>query len=123
LLPIFEEALHTLDVLFPAWHSKTIDFLETFREDGNKVPWFTLQDLNGQEQRYLHNFRFWHFRLTQLIVEYQSPPRDLKRIWNDRRNPTAYWTFWIGMAIFLLTLVFGIIASVLGGLALRNRGE
>ena len=121
MLPIFEEALHTLDVLFPVWHEKTVAFLETFREDGSKVPWFTLQDLTGQEQRYLHNFHFWRFRLTRLIVEYQSPPRDLKRIWNDRRNPTAYWTFWIGMAIFFLTLIFGIVASVLAGLAFRNK--
>lgn len=63
-------------------------------------------------------FQFPAFRLTQLIVEYQSPPRDPKCIWNDMRNLTAYWTFWIVMAIFFLTLVFGIIASVL-----RNKAD
>lgn len=32
----------------------------------------------------------------------------------------AFWTFWIGLMIFLLTLVFGVIASVLAGMALAK---
>jgi hypothetical protein len=28
----------------------------------------------------------------------------------------AFWTFWIGLMIFLLTFVFGVVASVLTGL-------
>jgi hypothetical protein len=121
LLPIFGEALRTLDVLFPAWHGKTIAFVKDFRDNGSTVPWFDLQDLTGQAQQELHKFSFWRSRLTQLIMEYQSPPRDLKHIWSDNRNPFAFLTFWIGMAIFFLTLIFGTIASVLAGLALRNK--
>jgi hypothetical protein len=122
LLPIFEEALRTLDVLFPNWDGKTIDFVDKFRQNSEKVPCFNLDDMAPQIHQGLHKFKHCRSRFTTLIIEHQSPPRDFKHIWNDRRNPIAFWTFWIGMAIFFLTFVFGTIASVLAGLTLARPG-
>jgi hypothetical protein len=120
LLPIFEETLRTLDVLFPAWDPSTIDFVEELSNNINTISSFKLMDLYPQQPHSLTKFRFWRARLTDLIVEHQSPPREWRQIWNDRRNPTAYWTFWIGLTIFLLTLVFGVIASVLAVLTYQQ---
>ena len=116
LLPLFEETLRTLDVLFPAWDPKTADFVASFSERDNMVSKSMLRDLYPQQQQSLTKFKFWRARLTELIVEHQSPPRDWRRIWKDRRNPMAFWTFWIGLMIFVFTLMFGVVASVLTGL-------
>jgi hypothetical protein len=120
LLPLFEETLRTLDVLFPAWDPNTIEFVDSMSSHGDMISPFKLEDLYPQQQQSLSKFRFWRARLTELILEHQSPPHDWRQIWNDRRNPMAFWTFWIGLMIFLLTLVFGVIASVLAGMTLAR---
>ena len=58
-----------------------------------------------------------------IIVEFESPPRNWKHIWRDRRYPVAFWTFWLGLSIFAMTLLFGLIGSVLAALALRAAVE
>ena len=116
LLPLFEETLRTLDVLFPAWDPRTTDFVADFGDKDSMVSNSMLEDLYPQQQQSLTKFKFWRARLTELIVEHQSPPRDWRQIWKDRRNPMAFWTFWIGLMIFLLTFLFGVVASVLTGL-------
>lgn len=120
LLPLFAETLRTLDVLFPTWDPKTIEFVDNMSSNSNITPSFKLMDLYPQQPQGLTKFKFWRARLTELIVEHQSPPHDWRQIWKDRRNPTAYWTFWIGLMIFLLTLVFGVIASVLAVLTYQQ---
>jgi hypothetical protein len=116
LLPLFEETLRTLDTLFPAWDPKTIHFVAALSDKDTMVSSSVLDDLYPQRQQSLTKFRFWRARLTELIVEHQSPPRDWRQIWKDRRNPMAFWTFWIGLLIFVFTLLFGVVASVLTGL-------
>lgn len=116
LLPLFEETLRTLDVLFPASDPRTIEFVADFSKHDNMVSKSMLDDLYPQQQQSLTKFKFWRARLTELIVEHQSQPRDWRQIWKDRRNPMAFWTFWIGLMIFVFTLMFGVVASVLTGL-------
>nr|OQO24165.1 hypothetical protein B0A51_06258 [Rachicladosporium sp. CCFEE 5018] len=118
LAALYEETLRSLDVLFPAWDSQTMDFVATYEENGKPVPWFNLQDLGAQKQQSLRKFRYWRARFNELIIEFESPPKDLKRIWKDRRNPMAYWTFWLGLVIAASTLAFGLTSAVLGGLQL-----
>ena len=116
LLPLFEETLRTLDVLFPVWDASTSIFAAELGKTNSMVPKSMLKDLEPQQQQTLNKFKFWRARLTKLIVEHQSPPRYLRQIWKDRRNPMAFWTFWIGILIFGFTLMFGVVASVLTGL-------
>lgn len=116
LLPLFEETLRTLDVLFPAWDPRTTEFVAEFSDKDSMVSKSMLEDLYPQQQQSLTKFKFWRARLTELIVEHQSPPRGWRQIWKDRRNPMAFWTFWIGVFIFGFTLMFGVVASVLSGL-------
>ena len=106
----------TLDVLFPVWDASTSIFVAELGKTNSMVPKSILKDLEPQQQQTLTKFKFWRARLTKLIVEHQSPPRYLRQIWKDRRNPMAFWTFWIGILIFGFTLMFGVVASVLTGL-------
>ncbi|OQO04419.1 hypothetical protein B0A48_11030 [Cryoendolithus antarcticus] len=118
LAALYEETLRSVDVLFPAWDSQTMDFVAAYQENGKPVPWFNLQDLGAQKQQSLRKFRYWRARFNELIIEFESPPKDLKRIWKDRRNPMAYWTFWLGLVIAASTLTFGLTSAVLAGLQL-----
>lgn len=59
----------------------------------------------------LREFTFYHDRLIELAQEFISPPKDWSTIFRDYRNPIQYWTFWLGLVIFIAT-----VASVaLGG--------
>ena len=73
LLPLFEETLRTLDVLFPAWDPSTMDFVDDLSGNSNITSSFKLMDLYPQQPQGLTKFKFWRARLTELIVEHQSP--------------------------------------------------
>jgi len=53
----------------------------------------------------LREFTYLRERLLDLIEEYEAPPRHWRNVYKDRRNPTTFWTFWIGVVILLLTLI------------------
>jgi hypothetical protein len=93
--------------------------------------WLKMKDMHFPPERatsqkhpshtpHLREFTYLRERLLDLIEEYQAPPRHWKNVFTDRRNPTTFWTFWIGAVIGALTLVFGIFAIVLGILTLER---
>lgn len=104
----------TLQLLFPPNDLESLRYLKKktsrcFPEVHVKVP----------EQVYLSDFSYWHDRLSELLSESQAPPTTfdstwptLRLLWNDRRNPHQWWTFWFAATILLLTLIFGIITVV-----------
>ena len=114
---MLEETIKTLDVLFPPWHDRTVKFLLDQNQD------FHLQPPVPRDLPRLREFTYWRERLVDVVVEFESPPRNWKHIWRDRRYPVAFWTFWLGFSIFLFTIVFGFIGALLGGLALRAAVE
>jgi hypothetical protein len=65
----------------------------------------------------LRDFTYLRERLLDLIEEYQAPPRHWRNVYKDRRNPTTFWTFWIGVVILVLT----VIAVFLAGFALDKK--
>ncbi|KAH9229131.1 hypothetical protein K456DRAFT_56520 [Colletotrichum gloeosporioides 23] len=67
----------------------------------------------------LMEFKYYRSRLVDVAYEFLNPPRKWRSIWKDRRNPMQFWTFWLGLLIFLFTLAFGIMATVLAGLQLH----
>lgn len=64
------------------------------------------------ERLYLSDFHYWRDRLSEICFEYQSPPSRWRELWTDRRNRLQWYTFWLAVAIFILTIVFGLISSV-----------
>lgn len=65
---------------------------------------------------YLSDLVYWQDSLAALWNEFQSPPPSVRQLFYDRRNPLQWYTFWFAFAIFVLTVVFGIISSVLTGI-------
>ncbi|KAF4959251.1 hypothetical protein FSARC_10767 [Fusarium sarcochroum] len=70
-----------------------------------------IQDRAGSKVR-LKEFFFYHDRLVELAQEFMNPPKSWDTIFRDYRNPIQYWTFWIGLVIFIATLASVILAGV-----------
>ncbi|KAI0486606.1 hypothetical protein F4859DRAFT_526848 [Xylaria cf. heliscus] len=106
---VLEEALMSLDYLFPN-AQQTVAFLQRH----NKTPSFP-----KDERPRLKQFEYYHDRLIEVAQEFLNPARDWRTIWSDNRNPVQFLTFWFGLLVVLLIILFGIIASVLAGLQYR----
>jgi hypothetical protein len=115
---LIEEVYYSLKLLCP---------------DTNKEgrEWLKLKGMNFPLERaatrkhpshtpHLREFTYLRERLLDLIEEYQAPPRHWKNVFTDRRNPTTFWTFWIGAVIGLLTFIFGLGALILAGVTLKK---
>ncbi|RKU47800.1 hypothetical protein DL546_007263 [Coniochaeta pulveracea] len=68
-------------------------------------------------ERRIENFFYWHDRLVILKQAFDdSSPKTLQQWWHDRRNPVQWYTFWVAIIVFVMTLFFGIIQSVEGAM-------
>jgi hypothetical protein len=106
-LAVIKETLTTLNHLFPHWDSLTDDFMlqhdQTFHLDG---PFDDTVPPN------LADFEHWRDRLLELHQIFNAPPVGWTQIWTDRRNPLQWYTFWLAIAILILTVFFGLISSI-----------
>jgi hypothetical protein len=96
-----------MNFLFPDWDEKTQVFLQ--RKDqtfGMEAP----VDYPGPLQ--LSDFYFWRDRLSTLYIEFCSPPPSMTQLFYDRRNVLQWYTFWFAVLIVVLTVIFGLIASI-----------
>ncbi|KAI8961533.1 hypothetical protein F5Y11DRAFT_225755 [Daldinia sp. FL1419] len=106
-LEVIEETIRSLDLLFPRFNSPTNRFLEKYNND---LYLFRLvshdidQDRASRKVR-LREFTFYHDRLIEVAHEFITPPKDWNTIFRDYRNPIQYWTFWIGLVIFIATVI------------------
>lgn len=102
----------TMNLLFPCAEESTHRLLEDNGQQrlGMEGP------ATDPRPLYLSDLTFWRDRLLILWVEFQSPPPSMTQLFYDRRNILQWYTFWFAVAIFVLTIVFGVISSVLTGL-------
>jgi len=69
------------------------------------------------ESRQIANFVHWHDRLLILKEVYdEARPRTMSQWWYDRRNGVQWYTFWVALLVLLLTIFFGVIQSIEGGI-------
>ncbi|KAL2833321.1 hypothetical protein BDW59DRAFT_180084 [Aspergillus cavernicola] len=117
-LPFFpdglvDETLATLSLLFP-------------QGDRNTEKWYNKQESPdeldhevqecGSPQRRIDKYNYWHDRLVILKEAFdETRPSTLSQWWNDRREGTQWYTLWVAI---LLTLLFGLIQSIVGALQL-----
>lgn len=46
----------------------------------------------------------------------EARPRTLAQWWHDRRNGVQWYTFWVAILVFLVTIFFGLVQSLEGAL-------
>ncbi|KAK1753217.1 hypothetical protein QBC47DRAFT_54078 [Echria macrotheca] len=112
-----EETLRTLALLLPQNDSKPCRWLLAQITEHALDPCVArCGSLRAQNRRFEH-FSVWHDRLVILQQAFdESSPRGIRQWWNDRRNSVQWYTFWVAILVFLMTLFFGLVQSVEGGL-------
>lgn len=69
------------------------------------------------EDRRIDTFYYWRERLCILKQLYDdAEPSTLTQWWFDRRKGPQWYTFWVAVAVLILTIFFGIIQSIEGAL-------
>ena len=69
------------------------------------------------EDRQMEKFKFWHERLVVLKQFYdEAEPSTLSQWWFDRRKRVQWYTFWVAALVLALTVFFGLVQCVEGGL-------
>lgn len=71
------------------------------------------------------DYNVWRDRILELYEDvYQSPPASWSQLLKDKRNPQQFWTFWIAIAILVLTVVSTmatVVQTVYTGLSYHRR--
>jgi hypothetical protein len=114
---LIEETLRTLSLLLPQYDKGSRKW---FR--GHQKRWL----LDGKasnyghlstEQRQIENFVFWHDRLIILKQAFdEAEPSTIKQWWCDRRRRVQWYTFWVAAMVLGLTIFFGMVQCIEGGL-------
>ena len=111
--------MHTLNLLFHAWHRRTAHFLEA---EGQRL--LAFKSLGNNRVLNLDEYDHWRDRLLEVYDEiYKAPPVTWAQLWRDRRSPQLFYTFWIAFAILVLTIgqfVTGVIQAWASLEALRR---
>lgn len=110
---LINETIHTIALLVPpalgeptSWFRQQQQMHKIDAEAGNCTR------LNSS-QRQIKNFAFWRDRLVLLKQTFDdAEPRNLSQLWWDDRRKTQWFTFWVAVMVFILTIFFGIIQSV-----------
>lgn len=95
---------------------------------GERNPWFLQQrkkhnidahaglcDRLNSSQRQIDRFVYWRDRLVLLKRTFDdAEPRNISQLWWDDRKKTQWFTFWVAVLVFIMTVFFGVIQSVAG---------
>ncbi|KAK4065976.1 uncharacterized protein Triagg1_8285 [Trichoderma aggressivum f. europaeum] len=109
-----QETLDTLALLFPSSDNETASWLKSIAKIDPRL--LKCGSLRTRERR-LENFDYWHDQLVILKQAFdESSPRNISQWWFDRRNGVQWYTFWIAILVFVVTIFFGIVQSVEGAL-------
>ncbi|KAK0627598.1 hypothetical protein B0T14DRAFT_420955 [Immersiella caudata] len=110
-----KETLRTLALLFPQNDTKTRRWLQGQIAEHKLDPAVACcGNLRAQTRRF-EQFSYWRDRLIILKQAFdESSPRGLRQWWNDRRNSVQWYTFWVAIWVFAMTVFFGLMQSVTG---------
>ncbi|KAL4804614.1 hypothetical protein BDV18DRAFT_161708 [Aspergillus unguis] len=110
---LIEETLSTLSLLFPAGNKACGKWYK--RQDGHDELDYNVLECSSSPRR-IDEYNYWHDRLVILKEAFdETRPSTLAQWWNDRREGTQWYTLWVAIS---LTLVFGLVQSVVGSLQL-----
>ncbi len=95
---------------------------------GEPNPWFQQQrkknaidaqagvcDRLNSSERQIEKFAYWRDRLVLLKRTFDdAEPRNISQLWWDDRKKTQWFTFWVAVLVFIMTVFFGVVQSVAG---------
>lgn len=112
---LVDETIRTISLLVPPILGEFNPwFLKQRRKHKIDVQAGNCARLNSS-QRQIENFVFWRDRLVLLKRTFDdAEPRSISQLWWDDRKKTQWFTFWVAVLVFFMTVFFGVIQSVAG---------
>jgi hypothetical protein len=105
---ILDEAIRTLDLLFPSGDPKTKEFL-----DEETVQLYIVDPSELPRATELDEFRYWRTNMAQLLILLNGPPETFAQTLLDTRNLSQFATLWVAISgVFLLTILFGMLSTI-----------
>ncbi|EME79502.1 uncharacterized protein MYCFIDRAFT_110781, partial [Pseudocercospora fijiensis CIRAD86] len=112
-----EETLQTIALLCPSSDPDTRKWYRKQQPAHNldsRV--MSCRKLRADDRR-IENFHYWRERLCILKQVFdEAEPSTLSQWWYDRRKGPQWYTFWVAVAVLILTVFFGVIQSIEGAL-------
>jgi hypothetical protein len=110
------ETERTLSLLFPPANFETSKRTRRIgRKNNVDIEAAIESSVASDEMLDLSKYPYWQERLSEVQKAYNAArPKTMKQWWFDRRNKFEWATFWTAVVVFILTLVFGLIASITG---------
>ncbi|KAK0613333.1 hypothetical protein B0T14DRAFT_437304 [Immersiella caudata] len=111
---LLEETLRTLALLFPQNDRGTRRLIAGIKGIDQTV---RCCGISRAQDRRFEKFSVWHDRLVILKQAFDdSQPHKITQWWWDRRNSVQWYTFWVAILVFVLTVFFGTVQSIEGAL-------
>ena len=98
---VFEEALDSLNLLFP-YGEKLTEQLLIRLEDRD---FYNIGACGRERILDLQHYGYWTKELGALLQRFESPPQTLKQLAFNRRNKQEWYAFWVAVMVAFLTLV------------------
>ena len=112
---LIEETLRTISLLLPPVLGERNPWLHK-EAKSNRIDTRAgiCKRLNSNE-RQIGRFTYWRDRLVLLKRTFDdAEPRNVRQLWNDDRKKTQWFTLWVAVLVFIITVFFGVVQSVAG---------
>ncbi|KAL9102264.1 MAG: hypothetical protein Q9163_002574 [Psora crenata] len=110
---LIDETLRTISLLLPPRLGEPNPWSQVERQRYKLDAHISVyKRLNGSE-RQINRFTYWRDRLVLLKRTFDdAEPRTISQLYHDDRKKTQWFTFWVAVLVFIITLFFGVIQSV-----------
>ena len=110
---LMDETMRTVSLLLPpALGQPNAWFLREAKNHSIDINAGFCKRLNSAE-RSIDEFRYWRQRLVILKRTFdEAEPKTVRQLWYDDRKKTQWFTFWVAVLVFVMTVFFGVIQSV-----------
>lgn len=112
---LVDETLRSISLLIPPILGERNPWFLQQRKEHNIDANAGLCDRLNSSQRQIDKFVYWRDRLVLLKRTFDdAEPRNIKQLWWDDRKKTQWFTFWVAVLVFIMTVFFGVVQSVAG---------
>ena len=117
LLPklLVDETMRSISLLIPPILGKPNPWFQQQRKKNQIDAQAGICDRLNSSERQIEKFVYWRDRLVLLKRTFDdAEPRNVSQLWWDDRKKTQWFTFWVAVLVFIMTVFFGVVQSVAG---------
>lgn len=117
LLPkgLVDETIRSISLLIPPVLGEPNPWFQQQRKKNSIDAQAGVCDRLNSSERQIENFVYWRDRLVLLKRTFDdAEPRNISQLWWDDRKKTQWFTFWVAVLVFVMTVFFGVVQLVAG---------